>query len=188
MAFLGRLVWFKGLDVVRDVAKLLNGTLNNESSEASTHNKLNRPVRFVFIGDGPAAASLKKDMPGAIFLGMQPKEEVGRYLASCDVLLFPSTTETYGQAVLESMACGTPAIVSDQGGPAELVREANGGRIVQAGDVAGFTQALKELTSDQNKPSSAYSKAREAGMQYAQAHDWDTINGAVIDLYRKLAY
>ena len=56
-----------------------------------------------------------------VFLGHKQKEELSRIYASSDIFVFPSTTDTLGQVVLEAMASATPVIVTDKGGPCEIV-------------------------------------------------------------------
>jgi len=56
-----------------------------------------------------------------VFLGHKQKEELSSIYASSDVFVFPSTTDTLGQVVLEAMSSATPVIVTDEGGPAGIV-------------------------------------------------------------------
>lgn len=55
------------------------------------------------------------------FLGYKQKEELSTIYASSSIFVFPSTTDTLGQVVLESMASGTPTIVTTKGGPQGIV-------------------------------------------------------------------
>lgn len=54
-------------------------------------------------------------------------EDLSQAFASADALVFPSLTDTFGNAVLEARASGLPAIVSDRGGPREVVRASDSG-------------------------------------------------------------
>ena len=56
-----------------------------------------------------------------VFLGHKQKEELSTIYASSDIFVFPSTTDTLGQVILESMASATPVIVTDEGGPCGIV-------------------------------------------------------------------
>ncbi len=168
VAFLGRLVWYKGLDIFREVYRRLQPK--------------HKELRFVLIGDGPAAPELKKTMPKAIFLGHVDKQEVGRVLASCDLLLFPSSTETFGQSVLESMAVGVPMVVSDVGGPGELVSESQAGIVVKANDVEAFSGAIEKLLND----TTLLEKCRQRGFDFTKNRDWHAINDGIIDIYNEL--
>ena len=178
VCFAGRLVWYKGLEIVRKVHR----KFAHPDRVQPADEKVDRRIRFVFIGDGPAALELKETMPTAVFLGHVEKEEVGRMMASCDLLLFPSKTETFGQVVMEGFACGIPAVVSDQGGPAELVREADAGLVAKADDEAEFLHAVLNLAKD----GELYVSKRENGLNYARQHDWDEINQTVLAHYHRL--
>ena len=85
-----------------------------------------------FVGDGPHRQQLVarcQDRPIA-FTGVLEGEELARAYASSDCLVFPSTTDTFGNVVLEAHASGLPVIVTDQGGPAEIVRRHDSGIVV----------------------------------------------------------
>jgi len=58
-------------------------------------------------------------------LGIKKGEELSEIYASSDFFLFPSTTDTLGQVVMEAMGSGLPVIVSDKGGPKSLLDDAN---------------------------------------------------------------
>ena len=78
--------------------------------------------QLVIVGDGPFRAELEAALgETATFTGFLRGEELARTIASCDLFLFPSTTDTLGRAVIEAQACGLPAIVRDAGGAAECL-------------------------------------------------------------------
>jgi glycosyltransferase involved in cell wall biosynthesis len=62
--------------------------------------------------------------------------------------VFPSTTDTFGNVILEAQACGVPVIVSDSGGPKELVEDRTNGLITRSRNVDDFTQAIRSLAKD----------------------------------------
>ena len=68
--------------------------------------------------------------------------------ASSDIFAFPSTTDTFGNVVLEAQAAGIPCVVSNRGGPCELVENGSDGFITQALDVGDFARALRALAKD----------------------------------------
>ena len=67
-------------------------------------------------GDGPARAELERMMPGAVFLGHVGGKDLSETYASSDILVFPSTNETFGNVTVEAMASGLVPIVADAGG------------------------------------------------------------------------
>jgi glycosyltransferase involved in cell wall biosynthesis len=82
-----------------------------------------RDIELIIIGDGPYRAEMEQHLgeQGAHFLGFRHGVELATLYASCDFFVFPSTTDTLGQVVMESQASGLPVIVTDQGGPKEIV-------------------------------------------------------------------
>lgn len=75
----------------------------------------------VLVGDGPERARLQKSAPEAHFLGFRHGEDYARTLASADVLVFPSLTDTFGLVMLEAMACGTPVAAYNAPSPLDVV-------------------------------------------------------------------
>src|SRR5262245_43102700 len=72
--------------------------------------------QLVFVGDGPLRVELVAACFGAVFLGNVSHEKVALAMASADVLLFLSATDSLGNVILEAQASGLPVIVSDRGG------------------------------------------------------------------------
>ena len=79
--------------------------------------RVNEDSRLVVVGDGPSLPAMRKALPGALFLGFRKGQELSQIYASCDFLVFPSTTDMFGNVILEAMASGLPVILSDAGGP-----------------------------------------------------------------------
>ncbi len=106
---------------------------------------------LVVIGDGPYRESMERDLRGhrAHFLGFRHGEELSALYASCDLFAFPSTTDTLGQVVMESQASGMPVLVTDVGGPQEVVRDGETGHVLPAEDPARWTDAIVELACDE---------------------------------------
>ncbi len=103
-------------------------------------------------------------------------------------MLFPSTTDTFGNAVLESLACGTPALVSDIGGPSEIVHHAETGIVLPAGDIQRWKAAVTQLVSDPARLESmsklARAYAEDCTFERARDETWDYYAGH-IDRFRK---
>ena len=68
--------------------------------------KLAPAARYIWIGDGPARATLAAQNPDFIFAGVQRGPELARHYASADLFVFPSLTETFGNVTLEALASG----------------------------------------------------------------------------------
>lgn len=104
-------------------------------------------AHLIFIGDGPYRGELEQQLAGlpVTFTGFLAGDELPRAIASIDVKLFPSTTDTWGNAPLEAQASGVPVVVSDIGGPAELMRDGVTGFKVAGRDVRGLHDAMAAL-------------------------------------------
>jgi len=105
-------------------------------------------TRLVFVGDGPYLRELRESLPEAIFTGYLSGGDLAKAFASADIFVFPSTTDTFGNVVLEAMASGLPAIVSDTGGPRELVKNGVTGYVTRSLDVEDFSLATGRLLAD----------------------------------------
>src|SRR6478672_8736281 len=107
-----------------------------------------QPVKLYFVGLGPYTEALTEALPDAVFLGYLKGEKLAKAYASADVFVFPSTTDTFGNVILEAQASGLPVIVSDLGGPMELVEDGKTGFVTKAHDPDHFAQAINRVTND----------------------------------------
>ncbi|MCW8798129.1 MAG: glycosyltransferase family 1 protein [Prosthecochloris sp.] len=170
IAYVGRFVWYKDIQVVIDVYnRFMMGPHAGK-------------VVFVMIGSGPEEAELRERMPQAIFPGYLTGADLPEAYASSDLLLFPSTTESFGNVTLEAFACGLPAVVSDIGGCRELTEQADGGVIAPAKDADAFYEGCVRLIVDR----AFYETMKSNALQFAAERSWDMINAAVIKRYRSL--
>lgn len=167
VAFLGRVVMEKGLDVFADTADELTCR--------------GVPHKVIVIGEGPARPWFEERLPSGIFLGHQEGPDLARDLASADVLLNPSITETFGNVTLEAMACKLPVIAAEATGATSLIRDRENGMLVEAGDIGGFADALQAYAENP----ALREQHGAAGLAFAETQDWDRINSAVIRTYRR---
>jgi glycosyltransferase involved in cell wall biosynthesis len=100
------------------------------------------------VGHGPYSEAFAKSLPEAFFTGYLTGKELATAYASADVFVFPSTTDTFGNVILEAQACGLPVVVSDSGGPKELVEDRGNGLITKSHDVEDFARAIRTLVTD----------------------------------------
>ncbi|MEE4296181.1 MAG: glycosyltransferase family 1 protein [Wenzhouxiangella sp.] len=107
------------LDLPRPIALYAGRVAPEKSLEDFL--SLDLPGSKVVIGDGPARASLQKRFPAAHFLGYKLGEELAKHVASADVFIFPSRTDTLGLVMLEAMACGVPVAAYPVPGPLDVV-------------------------------------------------------------------
>ena len=104
-------------------------------------------LKLFIVGDGPYLEEMRREMAGTpcIFTGYLAGEELAEVYASCDLFVFPSTTDTFGNVVLEAQASGLPVVVSDSGGPRENVIDGQTGVIIPGDDEESLRQALDRL-------------------------------------------
>ncbi len=104
-------------------------------------------VRLVVIGEGPYLDEMKEQLTGlpVTYTGWLEGEGLADAYASCDVLVFPSTTDTLGNVVLEAQASGLAVIVTDRGGPRENMIDGQTGLVVPGGDIDELTEAILRL-------------------------------------------
>ena len=168
VAFLGRLVLEKGLDVFSDAIDAAR--------------KKGASLKVLAIGDGPARDYFRERLPDAIFTGQLTGTELATALASSDVFLNPSITETFGNVTLEAMACGLPVVAAAASGATSLVQDKITGRLSRPGDIDAFADALVDY---QRNPE-LRKKHGEAGLAFAKTMDWDEINAAVMHVYERV--
>ena len=166
IAFLGRVVMEKGLDVFSDA-------IHAFATFGLKH-------RVLVIGEGPARPWFEQQLPDAIFLGQVTGAELARALASADVLLNPSITEAFGNVTLEAMACALPVIAAEATGATNLVRNGITGTLVDGTDPDEFAEALAGYARDPD----LRRRHGEGGLAIARTMDWDTINSAVVRAYK----
>ena len=118
---------------------------------------------LAIVGEGPYRAELEKLMPGAIFTGILSGRELGVAYASADLFVFPSTTDTFGNVVVEAMAAGLPVAVSDVGGPRELVKTSQMGMVLPARDAAAWANGLAHMLAVMPSRDERQNLARLAG-------------------------
>jgi glycosyltransferase involved in cell wall biosynthesis/predicted metal-dependent phosphoesterase TrpH len=88
-------------------------------------------LHLVLAGGGPEENLLRRRLEGeATFLGWVHGEELARVYASADLFAFGSTTDTFGQVILEAQASGLPVVAANGGGPAELIEDGRSGCLV----------------------------------------------------------
>ena len=137
-----------------------------------------KDAHLIIIGDGPYRATLEKQLQGlpVTFTGYLHGEELATALASCDVKVFPSTTDTWGNAPLEAQACGLPVVVTDIGGPAELMHDGVTGVMVRGHDVRSLQYAMLQLMDGDERSSMGL-----AARRFAEANRVDEPFTAVLD-------
>jgi glycosyltransferase involved in cell wall biosynthesis len=168
VGFLGRLVLEKGLDVFAATAAELR--------------ERGVPHKVLVIGEGPAGEWFRERLPGGIFAGFQRGADLGRGVASMDLLLNPSVTETFGNVTLEAMASALPVIAARAPGSTSLITDRVTGRLVDPADTGGYADAISAYVADP----ALRARHGAAGEERSRDYSWDAINRAVADAYLRL--
>ncbi|MEY2544495.1 MAG: hypothetical protein QOE81_1956 [Verrucomicrobiota bacterium] len=119
-------------------------------------------IQLCVVGHGPYSREFSESLPEALFTGYLTGEKLAAAYASADIFVFPSTTDTFGNVIIEAQASGLPVIVSDSGGPKELVENDRNGLITKSHDVEDLTRAIRELVADPDRRKQMGNLARES--------------------------
>lgn len=120
----------------------------------------------VFVGDGPRLKAMEEEHPGFIYAGLRTGDDLAAHYASADVFIFPSTTETFGNVVLEAMASGLIPLAYDYAAPHLLIKPGTNGWLAPLDDEAAFLQTTFKLAEDPFSPGMK-AAAREAVLDFS---------------------
>jgi glycosyltransferase involved in cell wall biosynthesis len=132
-----------------------------------------RRASLAVVGDGPYLGEMKRRCDGlpVCFTGFLEGERLAAAYASADVMVFPSTSDTFGNAVLEAQASGLPAIVSDRGGPQEIVRAHASGIVVDVSQPGSLAEAMDRLVVDGR----LRAEMRRRALRTAAERSWEQV-------------
>jgi glycosyltransferase involved in cell wall biosynthesis len=117
------------------------------------------PLDLAIVGEGPYQKEMEATVPDAIFTGVLHGAELGTAYASADLFVFPSTTDTFGNVVVEAIASGVPAMVSDVGGPKEIIHPGEDGWVLPANDLDAWVGAIRQWAAQPPAESERIAKA-----------------------------
>jgi glycosyltransferase involved in cell wall biosynthesis len=137
----------------------------------------------VVVGDGPERDWLRRQLPSARMLGHLDGRDLGRAVASADILFNPSVTEAFGNVTLEAMASGLPTVSVDVSSARALLAD-DAGLFYRSGDLDAAAEAVARLAmfSERRRTIGRRARARSANYSWRQASDmvWDAYQ-AVLD-------
>nr|WP_295000553.1 glycosyltransferase family 4 protein [uncultured Methanobrevibacter sp.] len=133
--FVGNLIKRKNVDSLLEAKKIANSD-----------------YYLVVVGDGPLYKNLTKkvkeeNIRDVIFTGS--RSDVENVIPSCDVLILPSFSESFGLVLIEALACGKPVIGSDVGGITEIIND-DVGLFVNPKKVSSIAKAIDKIINDEN--------------------------------------
>jgi phosphatidylinositol alpha 1,6-mannosyltransferase len=169
IGYVGRLSAEKNVRMLTEIESMLNA--------AGCHN-----CWFLIVGEGRERPWLRRTMERADLPGVLRGEDLARAYASMDVFVFPSSTDTFGNVVLEAMASGVPSIVTAEGGPKFLIIPEQSGLL--ATGAHGFTDAILRLRRDPELLARMSQEARAAAGRFS----WDAVFEQVHRSYETLQF
>jgi glycosyltransferase involved in cell wall biosynthesis len=97
-------------------------------------------------------------------------EDMLRFYSACDMVLVPSSSESFGRTVIEAMACGLPVVATRVGGIPEIIDYQENGLMIEYGDDYGLAQEVSRLLADKELRQRLGKAAREkAASKYSEA-------------------
>jgi len=140
-------------------------------------------VEFLLVGDGPLRQDLEREAASlglgasAIFLG--DRQDMPAVLASLDVAILTSDSESLSNVILEAMAAGLPVVAYSVGGNSELLGHQRGA-LIPAGNETSFADAVERLLAD----SALRQQLGRNALQFAQENfSLDRVRLRYVELY-----
>lgn len=168
--YVGRMAPEKDLDILLEIMSKLPQPLREN-------------IQWVMVGDGPILSDLQQQVPSNVtFTGSLRGEELAEVYASADLFVFPSTTETFGNVVLEALASGIPAIGADAGGVKEIIRHGKSGILCQPRNSDAFIHAITHIMEKK----SLLCTMGHHGRRFALTRSWEAIFDSLLAHYEQM--
>ncbi|MFX3623704.1 MAG: glycosyltransferase family 4 protein [Ectobacillus sp.] len=167
LSYVGRIAPEKDIDTLIQIIK-------------ETTDKWKGSVHWLIVGDGPLMDEMKAALSEHVtFTGYLKGENLAQVYASSTAMVFPSWTETFGNVVLESLACGTPVVGANAGGVKTILTHKKTGFLCEPKQTAQFAAAIDDLIDDKKTRRQMSKSARE----YALSQSWDHIFANLLKHY-----
>lgn len=151
-----------------------------KSIESINNSIYKKDVCFVITGDGPMMNDIRNlKIDNIILTGYKKGEELSSIYASCDIFAFPSTTETYGNVILEAMSSGLPVIAPYSGGLTENLYDGYNSLCCRPRVPEDMTAAIIKLAENESLRQRLSRQARE----YVRSKSWDSIFSKLVSDY-----
>lgn len=141
---------------------------------------------LVIFGDGPERIRLQNQAVElnldnkVIFKGKCPREQIADTLETASCFILVSSSETFGVAYIEALACGVPVIATTCGGPEGFVHEENG-MLIPVDDEKALLEAMNTMYDN----ASTYDRAKIAA-EICEKFSPDCVAAQLEEIYREL--
>jgi glycosyltransferase involved in cell wall biosynthesis len=135
-------------------------------------------------GEHPADAIERLGLSDVFLAGWHSQEELPELLAASDLLVLPSARESFGQVLVEAMACGVPPLAAASLGPAHIIDDGETGWLFGVDDRRGLTEALVDAV---NRPQERVRRARRAEQSALERFTWPAISSRLEPILRYAA-
>jgi glycosyltransferase involved in cell wall biosynthesis len=145
-------------------------------------------TELCFVGGGWYLDTLRehtRENPTVRCLGVKAGRELAALYADADFFVFPSGSDTFGNVVVESFASGTPALVSDEGGPQDIVGSGRGW-VVPFHDAEAWLAALERAYDFFRNHGEEYQAMRESCLLRSKAFTLDAMTDAQVEFFKKI--
>jgi glycosyltransferase involved in cell wall biosynthesis len=123
---------------------------------ARAQERLTTPAGLVLVGghpgewenEHPAQIAARLGTPNVFLAGWQTQYDLPAFFAAADAVVMSSQREQFGQALIEGMACGLPAIATSSLGPATIIEHGRTGWLTPPDDERALATALTEAIND----------------------------------------
>ncbi|HEX4273164.1 MAG TPA: glycosyltransferase family 1 protein [Rhizomicrobium sp.] len=140
------------------------------------------PHRVVIVGDGPDRGFAERELPHALFTGFLSGDALATAYASCDIFVFPSDSESFGNVTLEAMASGLACVTADATGSRSLVAAGKTGFLAPADDAGAFATHITTLAQDDALRRQMGAAARARALTFS----WEETMARLLGYYRAL--
>lgn len=137
-----------------------------------------RRAKLVFVGGGPMAEEIvARGLPGVHLAGIALGPDLSAAYASSDIFVFPSTTETFGNSLLEAMASGAASVTVGAGGILDFADHGVNAWVARPESAESLREGIGALLSDP----ALRARLSAGGLEAARVRDWDQIFDRLVD-------
>lgn len=165
--YVGRVSFEKDLDILVESYNRVKEVYGNKAV-------------LMITGDGPYLPKLRELLPGdTVFTGFKTGNELAEIYASADIFVCPSSTETFGNVILEAMASGLAVVGADAGGVKEIISHRKNGMKFTARNSDELTVCMSELMENIG----LRTQLAQGGISHAASQSWEMIIGGLLRIY-----